>query len=122
MDFDAANQKRDRRRRWSLLRLLDHARGQESGVAGRDVMDKLDEALPPADRFNEDDQHLLRLLKDLEAAGYAELVDLRTHRRQGYGLDYLRARVTAKGSRFCMGGEPPDALIDDGRIVRVDTP
>lgn len=100
--------------------MLDNARDLEGGLAGRRLLDVLDASLPPADRFGDDDRRLLALLKDLLSAGYALLTDTRTHRSQGYGLDHLRVAVTAKGSRFRMGGEPPDALVDDGRIVRVD--
>lgn len=120
MDHEQAKQRQDRRLRWSILRMLDNAKDLEGGMPGRRLLDVLDGALPPADRFGDDEARLLSLLKDLKAGGYAELLDTRTHRSQRYGLDYLQVSITAKGSRFRMGGEPPDALIDDGRIVRVD--
>jgi hypothetical protein len=119
MDGDATQQRQDRRLRWKLLRILDAGKDLEAGLPGRHVMDALNEALPVAERFEDDDERrLVRLLKDLDNAGYADLVDTRTHTHQAYGLEWLLASVTAKGTRFVMGGEPPDALVDDGRIVR----
>lgn len=118
MDFDASNRKRDRRLRWAILRMLNSARALEGGIPGRRLLESLDAALPPADRFGDDEPLLLSLLRDLANGGYVELVDHRTHTRQAWGADWINAKVTAKGTRFCDEGEEPDALIDDGRIVR----
>jgi hypothetical protein len=117
MDFDAASRKRDAHARHRMLRLLFAARDVEAGINGRLLQRTLDEAAAPADVL-ESDGHAVRLLKDLAAAGYAELHDRREYRRQAYGLDWLDAAITAKGVRFCEGGEPADPLVDDGRIVK----
>jgi hypothetical protein len=118
MDFEAANRKRDRRLRWSILRMLNNARALDGGMAARQLLESLDGALPPSDRFGDDDDRLMSLLKDLANAGYVELLDLRTHRSQKHSVDWINAAVTAKGTRFCDEGEAPDSLIDDGRIVK----
>lgn len=115
MDLDASNRAMDRRLRRKLLSALHHARvGPRGGFNARQLKDALDATLPPAEQFHDDD-HAVALLRDLEAKGLVVLADERTRRTQRFGLDYLFARITAKGSSLINETLPADADIDDER-------
>lgn len=117
--FDRAAYDREKRlRRW-LLRILYESRGNERGgrVGGRVLSDLLSYAVPPAEA-PEDDQHTLRLLSDLVAAGYIDAHDTRTHRDQRFALDLMEYAITAKGAALLEEAIEPDPRIDDPRKPR----
>ena len=113
MDLEKANIARDARLRNRILRLLNDSR--PFVIHGNQIVDA-------TDGFNgddiEDDAHALRLLGDLANLGMIATADRRTHRSQELVPGLLDCTVTAKGSRFVMGGEPAEVMIKDGRIVR----
>jgi hypothetical protein len=117
MDFEAAKRERDRRLRNSILRLCGVMLPQQLAMTGGILRDQINGTTPPSEQF-EDDQHVMHLLKDLEAAGYLTLKDLRTRRAQRYEPSVVECELTSKGRRFLTEDEPADSMIDDGRIVK----
>jgi hypothetical protein len=116
MDFDAANNSRNAQLRWNLLRMLNAARAMEGGINGETLRAQIDSVLPPSRQFADAD-HAFALLVDLSGAGYVELIDHRTEKRQRYTLEWANAKITAKGTAFCERHLPADPMIDDGRIA-----
>jgi hypothetical protein len=120
MDFDAANKKRDRRLRRRLLSTLHAARvSPRGGLHARQLVEIVAAAVPPADRF-EDDGHAIGLLQDLVNKGLATLTDERTRRSQAFGLDYLFAAITNRGSMLLNETIEPDPDVDDERNLEGD--
>jgi hypothetical protein len=115
MEIDDTSILRDRHLRYRMLRLLNSARGRDFFLRAHMVRD-LVKSLNAGDEF-EDDNHVIGLLRDLQNGGYAEIIDRRTRENERLSLSFLDCRITGKGTRFLASGEPPDALIADGRIV-----
>jgi len=117
----AAQRKRNARIRWQMLEVIHAERTNRSGgwCTGRGVVEAMDYCGPDY-RPDESggDEHAKGLLADLVAAGYAKLEDNREDRSQPYTLDYITFKITARGIGFVNRTEPPDALIDDGRIIK----
>ena len=113
-DSEAANQAMDARLRYRVLRVLESGRSMPA-MKSRFLVDVIN-GVAGSDHFEGDD-HALQLLRDLSGDGYIELLDRRTHKSQVYGIGFLDVSIKAKGTRFLAGGEPADALIEDGRIV-----
>ena len=106
---------RDRRLRRSLLGVLQAARaGPRGGMHGRRLKEAAASPLPPDERFESDD-HAVALLRDLEGLGFVTLADERTRRGQEYSIDYVFARISAKGSGLLDEAEPPTPMVDDER-------
>jgi hypothetical protein len=117
MDLEAANRARDRRLRRQLLRTLHAARiAPQKGLHGRRLMELVDDAMPPGDRF-ESLSHALGLMRDLEAKDLASIADERTRRSQVFSLDYLLVRIAALGSSLINETAPVDPDIEDERIA-----
>ena len=116
-DIDRAEHRRDRRLRKRLLQVLHAARVRpEFGWAsGRFLFDLVDGALPGGQRFDSD-AHLLGLMRDLIAAGYAEERDDRTRDWERYGLDTLSFRITSHGTALVVEAADPDPLVEDDRL------
>jgi hypothetical protein len=110
MDFEVNERRRDRRLRRRILRMLFNARAHaRGGLHGRAISDLLATGVT-------DDEHLLGLLRDLQAGGYATLTDERTRpKMQGYGIDHLFAVITAKGVSLVNETAPRDPDIADDR-------
>lgn len=114
IDSESANRMADARLRHRILRVLESGRSMPA-MKARFVVDVID-GIAGSDHFEGED-HSLALLRDLDGGGYIRLADTRTRKDQQYGLGFLNVSILPKGTRFCAGGEPADALIDDGRIV-----
>ena len=115
MDFDAANKARDRRLRRGLLQALHNARNApRRGMYGHALRDVVGGVGMP-DQF-EDDDHLIRLARDLVNKGLAgeEVEGLR--RGQRLAAHHLFLRVTDKGSDLINEDIPPIAGVDDERV------
>lgn len=114
----AAQRSRHARIRWELLRAMHGSRTNQHGgwATGRYLLEVV--AYLGGDFRVESDDEGLGLLQDLVAAGYARSEDNREDRAQVYGLDHLTFRIEAKGIAFVNRAAPPDAMVDDGRIVR----
>ena len=114
IDFEAADNARDARLRYRVLRLLNECRSiARPGPWIKDILD----SAAGKDRL-EDEQHLVKLLIDLDNAGYVLVEDKRTRAREDLSLGFIYCSITAEGTRFVSGAAPPDPLIDDGRIVK----
>jgi hypothetical protein len=115
---ESAQRKRHARIRWQMLNVLHAERANRHGgwVTGRGVVEAMDYCGP--DVTPDDDNHARGLLADLATAGYAKLEDNREDRSQPYTLDYITFKITARGIGFVNRTQPPDALIDDGRIIK----
>jgi hypothetical protein len=118
LDFDNANRARDARLRYAVLVTVDSNKHTGYALTGRTIRDIHDgiHRAEPSEQF-EDDAHVVAIMKDLAAGDYIRLTDTRTHKTQKLGPSFLQAEITIRGTRFLAGGEPPDSLIDDGRIV-----
>lgn len=117
MSFDAANRERDRRLRNSMLRLCGVMLPQQLRMTGGILRDQINGTSAPSESF-EDDQHVMRLMTDLEKAGYVLTKDLRTRRAQRIDPSLFEIELTDKGRRFLIEDAPPDSLIEDGRLVK----
>ena len=115
---EAAQRKRDARTRWQLLQSLHLVRSNSHGgwITGRGLVESIAWCGP--DFKLDDDGQAQGLLADLVGTGYAKLEDNREDRSQPYTLDYITFKITDKGIRFVNRAEPPDAMIDDGRIIK----
>ncbi|MGE5608940.1 MAG: hypothetical protein ACM359_06785 [Bacillota bacterium] len=115
LDREMMAKGRDAKLRFRILQLLEASRAVPF-TASLDVYSAF-ELADDVQKF-EDEDHYLRLLMDLSDEGYIELQDTRTLRTQAYSVKYLNVRIRARGVRFVAKAEPPDPLIDDGRIVK----
>lgn len=113
-DSEAANRAMDARLRYRILRVLESGRSVPF-MRARFIVDTIN-GIAGGDHFEGDD-HAVQLFRDLSGEGYIDLVDRRTLKSQGYGIGFLDVAIRPKGTRFLAGGEPADALIEDGRIV-----
>lgn len=118
MDFEQANRQRDRRLRRRMLSTLHLSRAMSprGGLGGRALKDLVDGVMPGGQGF-EGDRHAMELARDLVNKGLAEESRLPMRRGQAFGLDFAFFKVTAKGSGLVEETVPPDADIDDDRIV-----
>lgn len=114
---ELAYQQRDRRLRRRLLRILHDCRANEEQgwITGRFAKDLIDGFAPRGERADSD-QHLLAMLRDLVAGGYAEERDDREHKWQSWSLDFLSFRVTAKGNALITESVDADPIIEDDRL------
>jgi hypothetical protein len=119
MDAETVKLVLERRLRRRILQLLQdcQAFAPQGGLHGSMVRRTLDDAAPPAQQFDGDDQCVV-LLRELGSKGLITLDDQRTHTRQRFGLDHLFARITDKGSRLLREAAPPDPDVEDERIIR----
>jgi hypothetical protein len=101
-----------------MLQTLHYSRANAHGgwCTGRYAVEAL--SYCGADMRPDDDEHAMGLLQDLTTAGYIEEEDNREDVTQPYGLDHLTYRVAARGIGFVNRTEPPDGLINDGRIIK----
>lgn len=116
-DWEEFRRQRDRRLRRRLLETLYNARAfAPSGWYGARSLVDLVNTAAPADANIEDEAHAMALLRDLENKGLVEHRDTRTRKLQAYGLTYLDARITARGSSLMEETLPADSDIEDERI------
>ncbi len=118
---DHAAQHADRRRfariRWHLLKAMHGARANECGgwSTGRWLIATLEYC---GRDYQVNDADALGLLQDLVCTGYALEEDNREDISQPFGLEHLTYKITGKGIGFMNRTEAPDALIDDGRLIK----
>lgn len=117
VDFDAADKARDRRLRRLLLLTLHNARNAPTGELGaQTLVDVVDASVAPDQRF-EDEEHSLRLIRDLINKGLAVDRMLTRKKYERFGLRFLVMRVTDQGSRLINETLAADPDIDDERIT-----
>jgi len=116
---ESARRKRDARIRWQILTVIYARRTDRNAggwATGRGVVEAMDYLGP--DYQPDDDGHARGLLADLTGTGYVSVEDNREEKSQPDTLDYTTFKITAKGIGFVNRTEDPDALIDDGRIIK----
>jgi hypothetical protein len=117
MDLELARKKRDRRLRRRLLSALKMSLSMSprGGLSGPVLMDATD-SMTPGTGY-EDERHCLELCRSLTAKGLIEEELIQRRRGQGFGLDYVFFKITAKGLSLQEESSPPDPDIDDERIT-----
>ena len=100
-EIEQAEQKRDRRLRRRILMLMNAARvrPQSGWCGGTFLLDLVDAALPPPQKF-EDADHLLALLRDLVSSAYVQ-----EGSRQGIHHRRRMIRTACAGCGCVAGGE-----------------
>lgn len=110
MNFKKAQVRQDQRLRRCILEMLKTVlEVNPSGrCGGRYIADELE-------RDIEDDQHLLRLLRELALKELVSERDTRKLKSDRFGLGHLDYGITAKGQRLLAGHEPVDPDVEDER-------
>jgi hypothetical protein len=113
------DQRRDLRLRRRILQVLHAARVHPDAgwMTGQCLVDVIDGATPPAQRFVDDD-HARGLLRDLVSAAYAEQRDDRWLKRQSATLELTSYRITHRGVALVEQQIEPDPLVEDERVPR----
>lgn len=109
---------RDRRRRRDILTSLKLAMGTapRAGLSGRAVIGGINEGLPDDQRID-GDEHAIRLIRELESAGYVTTEIRGLRRGQAFGLSHVDlVKITDKGQKLWAEELPADPLVDDDRI------
>jgi len=108
--MDEAKNKREKRMRRSILRLVDASR--PTPLKGGWIADILESQADGID----DAEQVLRLCQDLVNLGLITGTDTRTLKTQRAGLEWMAYSATAKGTGLLAGAEPVCGLVEDERI------
>lgn len=115
MDIDERNSLVDKRIRRNILRMLDAAKvGPRGGYSGRFLREQLERNAPTAEWF-EDDNHVIRLCRDLVGAGFLRETDDRKKITHRFSLDSLFYEITSLGSSLRHQLIDKHPLVEDDR-------
>jgi len=84
------------------------------GMSGRVLAQEAERSTAFDDRFK-DEQHVMRMVRELEAKGYATLRELCHRKNDPLRPEFLFVNITARGLEVWNGGDPTDDDIDDQR-------
>ncbi len=116
MPLDLIKRTRDERLRRAILDVLHLASASSptGEMSGRALVDTID-ALFRGDDGIEDDEHAMRLLKDLALFGFIDMRDARRYKGQRWGLDAAAFRISAAGVELIEEMRPPHPAVRDDR-------
>jgi hypothetical protein len=113
-DFDKGQKERDEQLRRSMLEALYNSRQVAmGGLNGRTLV----RVLPGGDAGIEDDDHAVKLMRDLVNLGVAQEKLLPRRRGERFGPDYLFMRITGLGVNLIDEHVPAVPGIRDERIT-----
>lgn len=116
IDFDKANQERDRQLRWSILEALYLSRGTApmQGLSGTKIVKQVNQSVVMDQRI-ETDQHAMNLLNDLETKKLITVKRLLRPKGAAVAPDNVFCRIEDAGSKLYRGQSDPDSDIWDPR-------
>jgi hypothetical protein len=117
-DFEVAKLERDKRLRrkilWTLRIVMGVNGSMEAG--GRFILDQVNGIMPPGQQI-EDDEHAVRLLRELKQYGLVEERDARKRKEQRFGLDWLQYKISGEGLALLNESRAPHPEVWDERMT-----
>jgi hypothetical protein len=118
MNLDDGRKQNDELLRREILRVLFHAReGPTAWLRGDSVMRIVRSGLA-ADVEIRDESHAVGLCRDLVNRGLIVQEFLPQRAWEPFGLQFVRYRISDKGTDLHLEKIPPDPQVADDRIVR----